>query len=135
MANIFQDKIVKYLTVGLVLAVVAMLAQTLLAKPQALPDLQLSAGILPETLPKIPSVALDPKNLDNLKVEDLKPFELVDFPVRVGRDNPFEPYPLVEEIPTSTVATTSGADLATSTLPIATSTIEALTPTTTTIVQ
>lgn len=109
MANIFQDKIVKYLTLGLALAVVGMLLQSLFSGSQSLPGSQLITGALQETLPKVPSVAVDPKNLGNLKVENLKPFEVVNFPTRIGRDNPFEPYPLVEEVIATSTATTTAA--------------------------
>lgn len=110
MDNIFQDKIVRYLTLSLALAVIGMLAQSFLLtkKSQTLPDSQRT--IIEEllgTLPQVPSVALDPENLSNLKVENLRPFELTNFPAKVGRSNPFEPYPLVEEIYSTTSATTS----------------------------
>jgi len=108
MANILQDKMVKYLTLGLCLAAVGLLAQNLLAKPKPSLPLSQSQLALP-SLPQIPQVALNPKNLENLKVENLKPFELVGFPARVGRVDPFEPYPLVEEVITTSTATTTAA--------------------------
>ncbi|MDD5750151.1 MAG: hypothetical protein PHU56_00670 [Candidatus Pacebacteria bacterium] len=129
MANIFQDKIIKYLTLGLALAAVAMLLQFLLAKPGASPGLQPAViEALPLDLPEVPAVALDPKNLDNLKIENLQPFEAVDFPARVGRENPFEAYPLVE--PTSTATTTSEKSSATSSAPVSGATTS---PATTTV--
>lgn len=109
MANIFQDKIVKYLTLGLVLGIIGMLAQSfLLAKPGPLPDSQTAVieNLLEGTL-KAPPVAFDPKSLETLKIENLKPFEVVNLPTQVGRINPFEPYPLKEEITTTTLATTT----------------------------
>jgi len=108
MANIFQDKIVKYLTIGLFLAAIGLLVQYLLSErifsPQtSLPQASLSIGQIPQLSDAILSI----KNLGNLKVENLRPFIIVETPTRVGRDNPFEPYPLNEEIATTTATTTT----------------------------
>ncbi|PIV46897.1 hypothetical protein COS21_02870 [bacterium (Candidatus Gribaldobacteria) CG02_land_8_20_14_3_00_41_15] len=105
MANIFQDKIVKYLTIGLFLAAIGLLVQFLLSKPALLPQTPLSTGQLPQLSDAILSI----KNLSNLKVENLKSFTVVETPMRVGRDNPFEPYPLNEEISATTATTTTAA--------------------------
>lgn len=110
MANIFQDKIVKYLTIGLFLVAIGLLVQYLLSKPAPLPQEPLSTGQLPQLSDAILSI----KNLGNLKVENLKPFTAATTPTRVGRDNPFEPYPLNEEIATTT-ATSSPSITTTST--------------------
>ncbi len=120
MANIFQDKIVKYLTIGLFLAAIGLLVQYLLSErifsPQtSLPQASLSMGQIPQLSDAILSI----KNLGDLKVENLRPFIIVETPTRVGRDNPFEPYPLNEEIATttatSTTATSSPSIITTST--------------------
>jgi len=119
MTNIFQDKIVKYLTLFLSLAIIGMLAQSFLLtkKAQPLPDSQKSiVEELLRALPKVPAVALNPEDLSNLKVENLRPFELTSFPTKVGRSNPFEPYPLVEEIYSTSSATTSSSGFSTSTV-------------------
>lgn len=132
MANIFQDKMVKYLTLGLCLVAVGLLAQNLLAKPKPSLPLPQSQSAL-QALPQIPQVALNPKNLENLKVENLKPFELVGFPARIGRVDPFEPYPLVEEIATSTATTTVATSTSTATSTAAAAGPATTTATTTTI--
>ncbi|GEM_PF-5263072 len=120
MANIFQDKMVKYLTLGLCLAAIGLLAQSFLAKPKVMPE---DVSLVIQALPQVPSIALNPKNLENLKVENLKPFEVVVLPAQVGRANPFEPYPLQEEVSTSTATTTEAGMAATTTKPVATSTV------------
>jgi len=111
MANIFQDKIVKYLTIGLFLAAIGLLVQSLLSKPALLPQAPLSIGQLPQLSDAILSI----KNLNNLQVENLKPFTAVETPKLVGRDNPFEPYPLNEEIATTSATSTSPRQAATTT--------------------
>lgn len=111
MANIFQDKIVRYLTIGLFLAAIGLLAQHLLSAKTVLPSAILSV----EQFPQLSDVALSVKNLDNLKVVNLKPFVAIEAPQLVGRDKPFEPYPLNEETATSAIATSSLSIPATST--------------------
>ncbi|MCX6789833.1 MAG: hypothetical protein NTZ42_04495 [Candidatus Gribaldobacteria bacterium] len=115
MANIFQDKIVKYLTIGLFLVAIGLLVQRLLSKPTVLPQTSLpQTSLLLGQLPQLSDAILSIKNLGNLKVENLKPFIAVETPKLVGRDNPFEPYPLNEEIATTT-ATSSPSIITTST--------------------
>lgn len=117
MANIFQDKIVKYLTIGLFLASIGLLVQSLLSKPAVLPP----APSLVGQITQLPTAALSAKNLDNWKVEKLKPFAPVEQPARVGRENPFEPYPLNEEIistSATTTTTTSSPSIITTSTPV-----------------
>lgn len=108
MANIFQDKIVKYLTIGLFLAAVGLLVQNLLSPSSFSPQTVSPTGQIPQLSEAILSIG----HLANLKVENLKPFIAVEAPTRFGRDNPFEPYPLNEEIYATTA--TSTAAIATS---------------------
>ncbi|MEK7173226.1 MAG: hypothetical protein AAB723_03735 [Patescibacteria group bacterium] len=103
MANIFQDKIVKYLTIGLFLAALGLLAQSLFSAKTVLPPAVLSVG----RLPQLSDAVLSVQNLSSLKVENLKPFAPAQAPEIVGRDKPFEPYPLNEEIATTTGTSTN----------------------------
>jgi len=120
MANIFQDKIVKYLTIGLFLVAIGLLIQCLLSAKTVLPQTALpQTALLLGQLPQLSDAILSIKNLSNLRAENLKPFIAAEIPTRVGRDNPFEPYPLNQEIyatsATSTTATSSPTTTATST--------------------
>ena len=108
MANIFQNKIVKYLTIGLFLVAIGLLIQYLLSERTFSAQTSLpSASLSTEQLPRLSDTILSIKNLSDLRVENLKPFITVETPTRVGRENPFEPYPLNEEIATTTATSTT----------------------------
>lgn len=82
--NFSDEKILKYLILGLAIAVVG-----LLAKEFFLSRAQIPAIVLP---PQDPQIKIDFGILENSRVEELTLVQDLDLPVEYGRLNPFEPY-------------------------------------------
>jgi len=125
MANVFQDKIVRYLTLSLVLFSFALLAQRFLLKKESpLPSWEMvNIEAIIQAMPKTSSVASDAQGIANLQIEKFRPFEQsINLPVKIGRTNPFEPYSTTEEIYSTSTVATSSTVVATSTVEIPTST-------------
>jgi hypothetical protein len=82
--NSSQAKIVKYLTLALVVAALVILIKEVILKPKELTPLKISS----------PSqkVEIDLKLLKNRQLEEFFPFEKIAPPQEIGRENPFSPY-------------------------------------------
>lgn len=79
-----QNKTLKYLIGGLVLAGIIILIYSWVLRPKPLS--------LPPTPKPFPSVKIDFDFLGSQEVRDILPFEEISLPEEIGRENPFEPY-------------------------------------------
>ncbi|MBZ9572844.1 hypothetical protein KJA17_01475 [Patescibacteria group bacterium] len=79
-----QNKILKYLIWGLVLAGIVILVNSWFLKPKPLPP--------PPILTFHPAIKIDFEILGSQDIQDLLPFEKIPFPEEIGRENPFMPY-------------------------------------------
>ena len=79
-----QDKILKYLILGVIIASIFILLNSgvFRSKPFSF------------SLPQRPfkEIKIDYKVLENQEIEKLLPFEKISFPEEAGRENPFSPY-------------------------------------------
>lgn len=79
-----QNKILKYLILGLVLLGLIILVNSWVLKPKPLP---------PPPIPTAhPPIKIDFEILASEDIKDLLPFEEIPFPEEIGRENPFSPY-------------------------------------------
>jgi len=79
-----QNKTLKYLIWGLVLAGIIILIYSWVLKPKPLS--------LPPTPRPFPFVKIDLEFLESQEVRDMLPFEEISLPEEIGRENPFEAY-------------------------------------------
>ncbi len=79
-----QNRTLKYLIWGLVLAGIIILIYSWWWRPKPLS--------LPPTPKAFPVAKIDFEFLESQEVKDMLPFEEVSFPEEIGRENPFEPY-------------------------------------------
>lgn len=79
-----QNKTLKYLIWGVVLAGIIILIYSWWWRPK------------PLSLPPVPKpfsfVKIDFEFLESQEVKDILPFEEISFPEEIGREDPFEPY-------------------------------------------
>jgi hypothetical protein len=79
-----QNKILKYLTLGVVVAASIILIKEVILKPKKLS--------LPEISPPLKEIKIDFNYLKSQELQELLPFERISIPKEIGRENPFEPY-------------------------------------------
>lgn len=79
-----QDKIFKYLAIGLAVVSVGILVKEFLLKPEELPEVGL--------LTQFPKVEIDFEFLEGQTIKDLSSFEKASPPENIGRENLFEFY-------------------------------------------
>jgi len=82
--NSRQNKILKYLILGLALAGMVILVNSWWFKPKPL--------YLPPTPKFFKVIEIDFEILGSQDIQDLLPFEEIPFPEEIGRENPFMPY-------------------------------------------
>lgn len=82
--NSGQNKILKYLILGLVLAGIVILVNFWFFKPKPLS--------LPPPPKPFKAIEIDFETLGSQDIKDLLPFEEISFPEEIGRANPFSPY-------------------------------------------
>lgn len=79
-----QNKTFKYLVLGAIIVVLAVLIYELFLKPKPL--------ALPEIILPSAKVEIDFSALENPELKELLDFEQTSLPETIGRQNPFTPY-------------------------------------------
>ncbi len=79
-----QDKIFKYLVIGVIILSLIVFFKEIILEPQALSIPEISIGLS--------EIEIDLEFLRSSEIEQLLPFEKISLPEEIGRQNPFESY-------------------------------------------
>lgn len=79
-----QDKIFKYLVIGVIILSLIIFFKEIILEPQAL--------LIPEISIGPSEIKIDLEFLRSSEIEQLLPFEKIALPEKIGRQNPFESY-------------------------------------------
>lgn len=79
-----QDKIFKYLVIGVIILSLIIFIKEIILKPQPLS--------IPEISTSPPEIKINFEFLRSSEIGQLLPFEKISLPEEIGRQNPFEPY-------------------------------------------
>lgn len=79
-----QDKIFKYLVIGVIILSLIIFFKEIILEPQVLSIPEISIGFA--------EIEIDLEFLRSSEIEQLLPFEKIALPEEIGRQNPFESY-------------------------------------------